>query len=572
MSHSEPRAGTAGVRAVADDPTTEIFLMDGGLARLASGVGVLDWWGPPGLYKVRFRAGATQLDRLVELTPGPEPVDVGMAVKFATPAPLQGTTTSHEYHQAGAAQLTSGVDASPGTGARLLVLVRDYEPRDDDGRPFAEGLALHDAGGRLLYPLEQGREMRDAGWAGAHLEVDPGVYRLRLALDEGRVLEQSVVCSSGWCTQLFLARSDEGGVPRPVPDLTGAAVLMARAGAVFDPASPALRWTEMLRRALERGRPAMPTAGAPLDEVRAAAAENPMLALLAAHVLLAGDDAARTLAGELADGLDAALDGHPDLEALRIALSPGRPAAPVSVPPMLRSSWEILLAASVGQPGLMPADSLAARVAGRVVPSGAWLVWQRPDEVPASPSGPPGPRPAESPAADADLLARLESLVVRARNPDALEPPAAGAHLTPEEANLLHMLWLHASSADPPPSPPPPPPPEKRRNRPFRGEVPGTTFSEAVDEPDRFGFSGFGPVGGGGAVDRVDFDDLLAGDADDGMGDFEFEAVEPHAAPEAAPPPAVPGMDEMVRALQLPVTAIQGAAAGLLAKLAARDG
>jgi hypothetical protein len=553
------------VRAVADAPTTEIFLMDAGLARLASGVGVLHWWGPPGLYKLRFRAGDTQLDRLVELEPGPDPVDVRMAVEFASPVPLEGTSTSHEYHQGGARQLTRQVDATLGAGSRLLVLVRDYDPRADDGRPIAQGLALHDASGRLLYPLQQGREERQAGWAGAHLEVDPGVYRLRLVLDEGRVLEQSVVCSPDWCTQLFLARSDEGGVP----DLTGAAVLMARSGAVFEPHSPALRWTEMLRRALERGRPAMPTAGGPLDEVRAAAAENPMLGLLAAHVLLAGDEAARALAGEIAGGLAAALDGHPDLEAVRIALSPGRPGARVSVPPMLRSSWEILLAASVRQPLLMPADSLAARVAGRVVPSGAWLVWQRPDEVPASPSGPPPPPAAASSAADPDLLGRLRSLILRAGTPDALEPPAAGAALTPEEASLLHMLWLHASPAAPSSSPPPPPRPPrpKKGHRPplFKEEASGATFSEAVDGPDRFGF---GPVGGGGTVDRADIDDFLADDADGGTGDFEMEVAEPDAAPEASPPSALPGLDEMVRTLHLPVTAIHGAATSLLAKLA----
>lgn len=510
MSFSELSAGTAGLRAFAEDPTTEIFLVDAALGPRASGVGELEWWGAPGLYKVRFRAGATQVDQLVELTSGPEPLDLPFThVHFASPVPLEGTSTSHEYHQGGAIQLSGATDATLGTGARLLVLVRDYDPVPDDGQSIAAGLTLHDGDGRLLYTFADGREERGARWAGAHLEVDPGVYRLRMTMDARRVLEQSVVACAGWGTQVYLARADEPGVPRPVPDLAGAAVLMARAGTVFDPRSAPLRWTEMLRRALEHGRPAVPTWGPRLDAIRAAMGENPMLGLLAAHVLLGGGDSSRALAGEIVDGLDPALADHPDVAAVRLALRPDSPVRPFDAPPMLRSSWEVVLAASARDPRLMGEDSLSARAAPRVVPSGAWLVWGLPDEPVRRERVMREGVIAENnvPWNAAAALAELEAVVARTRDPEALEL-GIDASFTPEEANLLRLLWLQALEPD--------------------DDVRRPTFRD---------------------------------------GDADVPVIDGVEAPLSPPAPAL-GMEEMVRALRLPPTAIHGAARGLLEKLA----
>jgi hypothetical protein len=542
--------------ATAVDPTTEIFLVDGSLERLATGVGVLEWWGQPGLYKVRFRAGATQADQLVELAPGPAPLEVAMEVPFSSPVPLSGTTTSHEYHQAGAYALNERTDAVLGSGARLMVLVRDYDFVPGDEGPVAAGLTLHDADGRLLYSFVDGRAEvfpGQAAWGGAHLEMDPGTYRLRLQLEDRRVLEQAVVASPGWCTQVFLARAPQAGSRRPVPDLMGAGVLMARAGTVFDPSSPALRWTEALRRGLERGRPAMPAGGTGLEEIRAAARENPMLGILAAHVLLAGDPDARTLAGEIVGELDPAAQDHPDARAVRLALAPGSPVASYPLPPMLRGSWETVVAASVRQPLLIREDSLSARVAARTVPSGAWMVWQLPDEpapdAAASAASDPAPRAEAAAHAGGPLLDRLQAMVSGAVAPGSLEPPTH-PDLTAEEAQLLRMMWLNSRVHDAPTPAAAPPAPKAPK---VRGHSRGFGASSA----DRPSFDG---------VRKGAFDGLDAMSVGGAMpAGAPMEEAKPEAAPIVAAPP--PTLDEMVKTLQLPVTSIHGAARGLMEKL-----
>ncbi|HST58819.1 MAG TPA: hypothetical protein VLK84_09030 [Longimicrobium sp.] len=580
MSNSD---ATAGLRARADDPTTEIFLMDGTLERLASGVGVLEWRGRPGLYKVRFRAGRTQEDVLVELSPGPDPMEVNREVFFSTPVPLRGTTTSHEYHQAAAQQLSRSVDATLGSGSALLVLARDYDLLEDDEGPVCAGLTLHHADGRPLYDFARGHTVRvreQAAWGGAHLQVDPGAYRLRLRLDDDRVLEQTIVACGGWTTQVFLARAAESGESAPRPDLMGAAVLMTPAGEVFDVFSEAARWTEMLRRALESGRPGVPTTGEPLERVLRAGKDSPMLGLLAAHLLLAGGPASAELARRVADDLHPALAGHPDAVALRLALSPDEPAPPLTVPPMLRSSWAIALRASGSQPGLIPPGSLAERVASRVVSSGAWTVWMLPEDALGDGPDPAGDGAGE-PAGAMLEMDRLGALVAGSRHPGALHPHIDPS-LTPEEANLLRLLWLRVpvpQAAAPAPAPVP-----KRKKRKSGKKDPelgalggerGSMGSGGMREdagPVLGSLHGRGTRGGaaGGAFGRADrFEKLAASSGLHGHGDAAEEAAgfPPAAsAPVAAPVPA-PGIDEMVQALQLPAGSVHAAARGLLEKL-----
>ena len=83
-----------------------------------------------------------------------------------------------------------------------------------------------------------------ARWAGRNVELDPGLYRLRLQLRGAAKapfkpvpVEISVVLCPGWQTQVFLLRQPDPLRPRahPVIDLLDATQLMAPIWHGFEP-------------------------------------------------------------------------------------------------------------------------------------------------------------------------------------------------------------------------------------------------------------------------------------------------------------------------------------------------
>jgi hypothetical protein len=77
------------------------------------------------------------------------------------------------------------------------------------------------------------------------------------------------------------------------------------------------------------------------------------------------------------------IGAHPDVTALTL-LPELRELArddTYTMPPMLRSSWALIVGASVERPELVPPGSYADRIAERTLGSGAWLRWRVPDEA-----------------------------------------------------------------------------------------------------------------------------------------------------------------------------------------------
>jgi hypothetical protein len=82
----------------------------------------------------------------------------------------------------------------------------------------------------------------------------------------------------------------------------------------------------------------------------------------------------------VARNLERLVGGHPDVTALHLWLARhGGQAAPVAdftCPPMLKSSWGIVIDASAERPELVPRGSLSAKVAERVLSGAPWLRWR----------------------------------------------------------------------------------------------------------------------------------------------------------------------------------------------------
>ncbi|MFI5453907.1 MAG: hypothetical protein ACHRXM_00490 [Isosphaerales bacterium] len=425
------------------DEAAELFVLDGHLRLVAKGRGRIRADLEPGIYKVKVRAGFQTSEELVVLTKDPF-TKTYPCPEFASPAPLRGTATTDEG-QIEAAQQQSRPDAvhhEAGSGSWIFVFARDWTAPTEAARPPrpdnpARGLTLRDAAGGMVVDVAEKAKVNLEGnpWAACNVRVDPGFFRLSLELASGATLEQTIVATRGWQTQVFLMQRPDGQDPDAGDrraDLAGAAILMAEGGG-FQADYAGLRMAELARLGLVNGRQVL--SDGVVAEILGEKFQNPMLGLFGAHLLLGRKPLEPAVAQRpeaprptLADHgtsemrfpdvkdipspnvvpqpprktLDPASEEdlkslrlivanlrnllcrdhpHPDVEALALALGPENGARISTVPPMLRRSWCLILDASVERPDLVPPGSLAAQVCSRVWGGEPWLLWMNPAPI-----------------------------------------------------------------------------------------------------------------------------------------------------------------------------------------------
>lgn len=378
MSSSE--GGGERIRVTVNaEKDTEIFVIDGAFNLRVRGVGHIDEKLEPGLYKLKFRTGPLVQEMHAVVEAGRGRFDFTMPpLEFASPAPLAHTGTTHRYQEEAAAHLSREVHRRIGTGSQIFLFARCYTGNAFSDRPKvndpARGLTLHDLGGRLLADIEddaQAASGSDAS-AGCTVELAPGAYRLRGRTERWGALEQTIFASSGWQTQVFLWQTDDDR--SRVPDLSGTCILMAELGTGFSPDSDALRSSELARVALAERRVFMPRHQ--LRDMLGSDIANPMVGIYASHALVGAGEADRDLLTAITDKLRRLLGEHPDVEALRLHLDGSAGTGyRFETPPMLASSWSLVVAASEHLPELVPRGSLAARASTALWGDGPWLIW-----------------------------------------------------------------------------------------------------------------------------------------------------------------------------------------------------
>jgi hypothetical protein len=359
-------------------PSAEVFVIDGRYNLCAKGMERVEAELPAGLYKVKVRAGTFIKELPVELAPENSPLTVRIApeeLQFASAAPLPDTSTTHEYHRWAAEYYSKPPQVHLGSGSEVFVFCRDIAPGHMDDP--AAGLTLHKLDGTPLLDFSKagqlyaGDEFRAPSNA-CCAAVDPGAYLLRVDAGKTGQLEQTIVTSEGWQTQIFLVRREYGdGIPLYRANLNLGAILMNRIGRGFEPDRPDLRWAEMACQRLALGRTAAPDSM--LHQMLDQKLENPMLGIYGGHNLLYADEPDRTLVENVYRNLRSLIGPHPDVLSLGVWL--GETGMQFLFPPMLRSSWKVLVQHSVAEPDIIPADSLGAQMATRVWGGGAWLVW-----------------------------------------------------------------------------------------------------------------------------------------------------------------------------------------------------
>lgn len=416
------------VTVEAGSPATEIFIIDGSFSLVEQGLDRLETNLPPGLYKIKFKTGSLIKERHQVVEPGSDPIRVsGPEMSFSTSAPLSQTRTTHEYHQYPAAQLSRELHRRLGQGSQFFFFGRDLEP----GPPknVALGLSLANLAGETLLDLAR-HSVQDSAqnWAGCTVELDPGLYRLRLQVGEEMTLEQSLVASPGWQSQVFWLRRNYGpGRPARRVDLANAAILMAPLGRGFDPNRDDLRTTELARQGLVNRRAVV--SAEDLRQMLWAKFENPMLGIFGAHLLLLAAEPNLELLNTVVTNLRGLLGDHPDVLALALRL--GQAPTGFAGPPLLRSSWRLIVQASATRPELVPAGSLAAQMAGRLWGEGAWLVWERP------PAGEAAAAKEVTTRGDPSLRQTLARIAEMIEGREDLEAILSQGDLTDLEESLL---------------------------------------------------------------------------------------------------------------------------------------
>ncbi|MEP6539023.1 MAG: hypothetical protein ABJF23_27045 [Bryobacteraceae bacterium] len=234
-----------------------------------------------------------------------------------------------------------------------------------------EGLRLCNESGKLLANLSLTTRLDHSLNAYASsLKLDAGTYLLRAECPGGGQIEQSVMAVGGWQTRLDIVQPAFGGSTEFDVDH----MFLTPLGAVTaeeEFSRSRLIFHKLATRDFEMG-----SWVEPLDCL---SARNATLALYQAHCLLLSGQQDRGLMRDLADVAHELIGNVPDVRALNVyldGLSTGH--EPFLMPPLLQSSWRIVVNHSSRDRRIVPADCYAARACRELVRSGIWLSWKVP--------------------------------------------------------------------------------------------------------------------------------------------------------------------------------------------------
>jgi hypothetical protein len=332
------------------------------------------------------------VDRMIVVQKGMEAIRLD-PVLFVSAIPLANTAETNDAHAKAAADAASRTpDLICGAKSSIVIVVRSFRNSDEAQHP-ARGLELRTLDGTSLVSLKHKIRVAESldPVATLHVAVNPGAYLLALKDARNRCVEQIVVACEEWETQVFLLATQARGGRA---DLINGAITIRRPSAGFDPNDPDVRLEEMARAALRDDHDILS------NDVRKRITSPdapPILAILGALLLIReakdsklrkealGDApphidntaAVRTIVNNLRSALGAR--SHPDVEAIAIGAGVADAGYVFDAPPMFRGSWRLLLKAGADRPGLVPADSLCARVATRLWGDGPSLLFLDPN-------------------------------------------------------------------------------------------------------------------------------------------------------------------------------------------------
>jgi hypothetical protein len=355
----------------------------------------------PGVYAVRFRRGVAVTEKLTRVARSEAEVVVTMDESeepvFATAAPLQqGSKTDAAQRTAAEALSVSKpaavVTASPDNG-RLLIFLRADEAVTTR---LDAGLTVHALTGEEVANAEAlGQWNQKDRWAGLHLSLPAGAYRIRRTVNSV-AHEQIVHVRHEWQTQYF-AVAVVGG--EEVSTFSLISLMMAHESQGFDGSRSDGRYIEAAMRAL-RERSAIP--GPMSEQMLYGKFENPILGVLAALLQLRSPVLDPQTMRQVVDNLFWLMGPSPDVLAIGLALMTRdqklreeaafrqRFCVPqlLGVPPYFSESWRHICDATQWDATLMPLDSFSTRAAAALSKGSPWFRWRVTPEIALVPKTP----------------------------------------------------------------------------------------------------------------------------------------------------------------------------------------
>lgn len=368
--------------------TLQIELLDSNFSTVATGTGVLSVDVAPGLYEAHFRDGASSESRIIKAEGETVRVEPPRFLT-ASPAPLEGTSTSHEYHQYAVSEASQRIAneaaQAPGSGfGGLIVMVRNL--RGDDDVPFPADMAgrlqILDAQGKP--PPAKGGWQIDAGqhWAIWGNPLPAGGYSLEISGPEAAStsIRQSLWVDQGWQTLLFLPNTANG----IEADLATVHITRLGEWSAWNEAGAIAVALENVLAGLRNGRSVVPS---DLNDLFHAKFQNPFLGIAAAHALLLDPTPSTRLLTTVVENLARLLPDNPDVFSLehraydhgaKVTVRKG-----LSWPPLLYAGYRSLIRADAAKPGVILDGSAAETAAARLVLNGIWTTWteQQPEVV-----------------------------------------------------------------------------------------------------------------------------------------------------------------------------------------------
>lgn len=372
-------------------PGVEITVTDSQFRPVAHGVSRVNQDVDPGLYQVRVQAGLSDHTQLIAVRDEGYR-DLNLRIEFESAAPIEGTSTSHEYHMAAARDASHQLTSLPSSAAGIVLMVRNLRGMDElpfdaarlSGLEWLDSTLAPMPGFAAAWQINSKQK-----WATFVTPVQPGGYAIRVSRTDERgrtiVFEQPIWAPAGWQTLVFIPNLTVG----PAPE--AASIQMTQIYAGFDPfiepqTSQAL---ELALWGLRTGRSAVPDDL--LDLLLGSKFQNPMLGIVGAHALLLRSEPDLNLLDTVVKNLRELVKDHPDVAALgwmsreehsQRDLPQGAYdliRASVKWPPMLMASYAALVRLDASQPGAIEDGSTADLVSGRLTRLGPWTAWRRGD-------------------------------------------------------------------------------------------------------------------------------------------------------------------------------------------------
>ena len=371
----------------------EMTLYDHQFDVVASGYGSIHANLPPGVYKLEVSTGTEQQSKFYSLTPDKNIVDEIQIEQFPAAAPVEGTSTTHEYHGYTVEKLSLQPQDVVGAGGRLLLFFRQIG--NDRTAPLIDGFSLLDKNQQPVFDLNNKAQRNNGeGWTALSVDVEPGAYILRHSqyqpstwsnfelTSTNMVIDQSLWVSENWTTIVFIPKFASA----TYPSLQKSSIHMTRIGTGFQYNYDDERIALNLELILNNLRIGKSLIHRDLDKLLRAKFENPILGIIGLHAMFLEQEMRQDLFDKVMFNLRQLVPDHPDVHALdvrrKIRLDdPENTDFSCEFPPMLIAGYKALIRRDATEPSLITDGSIADRVAASIYHEGPWTIWQALDST-----------------------------------------------------------------------------------------------------------------------------------------------------------------------------------------------